>query len=251
MGDYPHLCKGKIPIAHSENLRQFDLMSKEPRDPFVKGLKALVDAKVIKMKPISISAGMGESGVRDLIRYNSSPRIANAIRIAESIGMDVEAIIEFGETGNFADNNNTGHVTIAGYVGAGAHVTLTDDFAKGDGLYHVERPKGLPTNGIVGVEVKGDSMAPSYHEGDVLFYSREFITVPSEAIGRICVCEDATGQVWVKHVKVGTRPGLFHLLSINPIGDNMLDAVLRWASPVRLHLPQEFVTRVNTPILKG
>ncbi|RWR09911.1 phage repressor protein [Sinirhodobacter populi] len=137
-------------------------------------------------------------------------------------------------------------VAIAGDVGAGAEVDLVDAYAKGDGKYLVECPPMLNPHGIVGVEVKGDSMEPTYSEGDVLFYTRTTADgVPIEVIGRKVVAETEDGMVWVKQIKVGTEPGLFHLLSLNPAGRNMLNVRVKWAASVRLHLPHEFVKRVE------
>ncbi|MCR9236182.1 MAG: helix-turn-helix domain-containing protein [Alphaproteobacteria bacterium] len=136
-------------------------------------------------------------------------------------------------------------VAIAGKVGAGARVPLVDAYEKGDGLYLVACPSELPHDiSIVGVEVEGDSMTPVYRDGDVLFYSRDVIGVPTEAVGAICVCEDENGNGWVKHVKPGSEPGKFHLISLNPLVDNMFDITLKWATPVRLAWPRALVERL-------
>lgn len=137
-------------------------------------------------------------------------------------------------------------VAVPGQAGAGAEVFLCDDHAKGDGLYHVACPPQLSPHGIVAVEVKGDSMEPTYSEGDLLFYSRETADgVPTEAIGKKVIAETTDGRIWVKQLKLGSEPGLFHLLSLNPAGLNMHDVAVKWAAPVRLHLPKEFVKRVD------
>ena len=136
-------------------------------------------------------------------------------------------------------------VSIAGKVGAGAKVPLIDAYEKGDGLYHVACPPGLPhDSNIVGVEVEGDSMVPTYQSGDVLFYSRSVVGVPSEALGAVCVCEDENGDGWVKWVKPGSEPGKFHLISLNPLVVNMFDVELKWAAPVRLAWPRDLVERI-------
>lgn len=162
----------------------------------------------------------------------------DGIKVAAAFGVPVEDFL----AGRLTNGNH--QIAVAGRVGAGATVDLTDNYAKGDGLYHIACPPQLSPSGIVGVEVTGDSMAPLYHPGDVLLYAREAMGVPSEAINRICVAEDHEGQVWVKQVRTGTAQGLFNLISANPAGNNMLDVQLRWAAPVRLHLPAEFVQRV-------
>jgi hypothetical protein len=68
--------------------------------------------------------------------------------------------------------------------------------------------------------------------------------VPSEAINSRCVCEDETGMGWVKQVKRGSEPGLFHLISLNPGAETMWDVRLKWAAPVRFYLPAEFARKV-------
>lgn len=135
-------------------------------------------------------------------------------------------------------------IAVAGRVGAGAQVTLTDEYAMGDGLYKIACPPQIAPSGIVGVEVQGDSMVPVYQPGDVLIYTRLAMGVPTEALNRICIIEDRDGHVWVKHLRSGSEKGLFNLLSANPTGQNMHDVALKWAAPIRFHLPAEFVSRV-------
>lgn len=245
MGEYPHISKGNFPIAKSFQMGQFPHMAKDNLDAFVRGLKIIIDAEKRKMKPLSIAAGMGESGIRDLFRYESSPKINNAISIAQQVGRSVDEIINIGMTGAIGVVRAVAAVAVAGRVGAGAHVDLIDAYEKGDGLYHVVCPPQINPHGIVAVEVEGDSMMPAYEPGSVLFYSREALGVPTEAIGKVCVCEDESGKAWVKQVKVGREDGTFSLLSINPETENMHGIRLKWAAPVRLNLPPEFIQRLD------
>jgi phage repressor protein C with HTH and peptisase S24 domain len=134
-------------------------------------------------------------------------------------------------------------IAIAGSVGAGAKVPLFDAYEKGDGP-QVAAPPGLPTAGIVAVEVEGDSMEPAYNAGDLLFYSRYTLGVPNDAIGHKCVCEDVDGNVWVKQVKLGSAPGLFNLVSLNPGASNQHDVQLKWAARVRLHWPADLARKI-------
>ncbi|MFV1530589.1 XRE family transcriptional regulator [Phaeobacter sp. JH209A] len=134
-------------------------------------------------------------------------------------------------------------IAVAGKVGAGAQVPVFDAYEKGDGP-QVECPPGLSPHGIVAVEVEGDSMEPVYSAGDLLFYSRNgHDSVPSDVIGYRCVCEDVDGMGWVKQVKAGDEPGLFHLISLNPTGANMWNVRLNWAARVRLHWPAELAKK--------
>ncbi|MEP2717041.1 helix-turn-helix domain-containing protein [Pseudophaeobacter sp.] len=135
-------------------------------------------------------------------------------------------------------------IAIAGKVGAGAQVPVFDAYEKGDGP-QVECPPGLSPHGIVAVEVEGDSMEPVYSDGDLLFYTRNgHDAVPTDDIGHRCVCEDENGMGWVKQIKPGDEPGLFHLISLNAGASNIWNARLKWAARVRLHWPVELAKRI-------
>lgn len=140
-------------------------------------------------------------------------------------------------------------IAVAGQVGAGAQIPLEDPYPKGDGIFRVAAPAQLlrhgPPRGIVAVEVAGDSMVPMYQPGDVLFYTRATHKgIPEEDIGRPCIVEDADGNAWVKQVKRGDEPGLFHLISLNPTAETKHNQRIKWATRVRLALPAEMVERV-------
>lgn len=135
-------------------------------------------------------------------------------------------------------------IAIAGKVGAGAQVPVFDAYEKGDGP-QVDCPPGLSPHGVVAVEVEGDSMEPVYSAGDLLFYTRDAAEgVPADVIGHRCVCEDESGMGWVKQVKAGDEPGLFHLISLNPTGTNLHNVRLKWAARVRLHWPAELARKM-------
>ncbi|MBD3785657.1 MAG: helix-turn-helix domain-containing protein [Sphingomonadales bacterium] len=217
-------------------------MEKQELNAFSRGLKIAMDQDGWKMRPLSEAAGLGESAVKDIFRKALSPKISTCYAIAQAMGRSLDEIIELGN-GNL-DNTSRAAISVAGRVGAGAEIELIDAWPKGEGLYHVACPPGLPPHGIVAVEVAGDSMAPIYEPGSVLFYARQAMGVPTEALGRICIAADTENRVWLKQVKPGTAPGLFHLISINPAGLNMHDARLSWAAPVKLHLPPDLVRRI-------
>jgi len=217
-------------------------MSEQNLDAFVQGLKIAMDQDGWKMKPLSQAAGMGDSAIRDLFRKSSSPKVSTAHAIADAMGRTVDELISLGsfQTNKVATSRL---VAVAGRVGAGERVELVDAYSKGDGLYHVACPAEISPHDIVAVEVVGDSMLPVYEPGSVLFYSRETIGVPTEAIGRICVCADIANGAWVKQVKRGSEPGLYHLISVNPTSENLHDIHLHWAAPVKFHLPAEYVRK--------
>ena len=163
--------------------------------------------------------------------------IVDGIKLAQAAGVSVEDFMD----GRYEHEPT---ISIAGKVGAGAQVPVFDVYEKGDGP-QVECPPGLSPHGIVAVEVEGDSMEPLYSEGDILFYSRNgHEGVPDDAVGNRCVCEDENGMGWVKQIKPGSEPGLYHLISLNPFAQNNLDVRLKWAARVRLHWPADLAKKV-------
>lgn len=215
------------------------------QDPFVKGLRAIL-ARPEAPAPAAVSerAGLDSSTIRKIFANpSSSPKTINAMKIAHALGMRIDEIIQLGETDTDRPIGPT--IAIAGRVGAGAQVPVFDVYEKGDGP-QVEAPPGLPTSGIVAVEVIGDSMEPVYSAGDLLFYSRVAPdAVPDDVIGHRCVVEDSEGMGWVKQVKPGSEKGLFNLISLNPGAMNQHDVKLKWAARVRLAWPADLARKVT------
>ncbi|MBB5515788.1 hypothetical protein FHS89_001808 [Rubricella aquisinus] len=223
-------------------------MENEQLNEFVRGLKMIMETEGRKMKPTSLAAGMGESGIRDLIRNNSAPKVSNAYSIAQAIGRSVDEIIRIGMNGHYHRNDEPlPSIAVAGKVGAGAEVELCDAYPKGGGLYRIACPPQISPNGVVAVEIEGNSMEPAYEDGDILFYSRDTLGVPTEAIGKRCVTEDANGMVWVKLIRrrSGQPDGLFDLISFHADTPPIYDMALKWAAPIKMHLGREFAVTVG------
>ena len=210
-------------------------------EKFLDGLRQIMEARKLKDAPLSEAAGLHQSFVRDLKRGKAaSPKLSSAIRLAQALQMTVEEIMSWSE----GPPDSIPTIAIAGKVGAGAQVPVFDAYEKGDGP-QVEGPPGLSPHGIVAVEIEGDSMEPVYSAGDLLFYTRNgHDTVLSDDTGHRCVCEDEEGMGWVKQIKPGEEPGLFHLISLNPGANNMWNIRLKWAARVRLHWPAELAKKI-------
>lgn len=191
------------------------------------------------LRSIAIEAGVSYEQLKNVRQGRAKTTNADdAVRIAHSFGVSMEEFLA-GHLNRSQENT----ISIAGKVGAGAHVPVFDAYEKGDGP-QVECPPGLSPHGVVAVEIEGDSMEPLYSEGDFLFYTRDTHDgVPEDVIGKRCVCEDADGNGWVKLIKRGTEPGLYHLIALNPDADNQHDVTLNWAAPVRLHWPRDLANR--------
>lgn len=212
------------------------LMQKSFRDAFLAAIKSSGKS----MRQVAQDAGVSYEQLKNLAQGKSkSTNVDDAVRIAASFGTNLESFLE-------GQMISTEHPTIAiaGKVGAGAQVPVFDAYPKGAGP-QVECPPGLAPHNIVAVEVEGDSMEPVYSAGDLLFYSRNgHDSVPTDIIGHRCVCEDLNGMGWVKQVKAGDEPGLFHLISLNPGANNMWNVQLRWAARVQLHWPADLARKI-------
>ena len=206
------------------------------RDAFLAAIKNSSKS----MRQIALDAEVSYEQLKNLAQGKSkSTNVDDAVRIAASFGTNLEGFLE----GQMTPLERS-TVAIAGKVGAGAQVPVFDVYEKGDGP-QIECPPGLSPHGIVAVEIEGDSMEPVYSAGDLLFYTRNgHDAVLSDDIGHRCVCEDEDGMGWVKQIKPGDEPGLFHLISLNPGANNMWNIRLKWAARVRLHWPAELAKKI-------
>lgn len=209
----------------------------ETGDIIASNLARIIEDSGTNNRAVAEAAGLGHTAVRDIItRKVKSPTYSTIEKLAQVLGVDVLEII--------GPTRKRLPVAVAGRVGAGSLVPLVDGFEKGDGLFHVTRPDLLPAHGVVAVEVDGDSMAPMYQPGHVLFFSRKADTgVMDEDIGKPCVIEDQDRNAWVKLLKRGSQPGLWNLVSLNPGAESMWDVKINWAARVLLALPSDLAER--------
>ncbi|MBU2962732.1 phage repressor protein [Citreicella sp. C3M06] len=205
---------------------------------FKEALASALSVTGRSLREVTASADVSYEQFKGFLQGKSrSTNVDDAIKVAHAFGVSMEAFM----AGQISKPNT---IAIAGKVGAGAQVPVFDAYAKGDGP-QVECPPGLPPHGIVAVEVEGDSMEPTYSAGDLLFYTRETDNgIPSDVIGHRCVVEDEDGMGWVKQVKAGDEPGLFHLISLNPGAQTMWNKRLKWAARVRLAWPSDLARKV-------
>lgn len=196
------------------------------------------------LRSVAIAAGVSYEQLKSLQQGKAQKtNVDDAMKVAEAFGVTLHDLYAGRLSADFSLS-----IAVAGRVGAGAQVPLFDHTADG-GLYHVAAPtqllrKGEPRN-VTAVEVEGDSMSPMYQPGDILFFARHtYAGIPDEDIGRPCVVEDADGMAWVKQVKRGTDPGLFHLISLNPDAETRHNVRIKWAARVMMVLPAEMVERI-------
>jgi phage repressor protein C with HTH and peptisase S24 domain len=129
-------------------------------------------------------------------------------------------------------------IMVVGYIGAGAEVFAIDDHMKGDGLDEVPAPPGM-LNGIALI-VRGDSMAPKYEDGDVIYIEKTLYAADA-LIGAVCYVQLADGRTYLKRLQHGQKAGTFNLISLN--GPVITDVVVERAYPVSFVRPRQFSTR--------
>lgn len=132
-------------------------------------------------------------------------------------------------------------VAVTGRVGAGDQVLLADDYAKGAGLFHIQRPSWIPSSGVVSAQIEGSSAEPWALSGDIIFWRRNAMAVLTEDLGRPVVAELEDGRVMLKRLASGTEPGAWSLLSISPTHPNLMNVRLKWAARVFPPLPKDEV----------
>lgn len=219
-------------------------------------LLSMIDTKNLPYSELNVwlanalnSSGLSQTALAEkldrLVQKQVDRSVINKM-VLGSRKISAEEMLSISEITGFPLPNETERptVAVAGQVGAGAMVPVFEVYEKGDGP-QVECPPQLSPHGIVAVEIVGDSMEPVYSDRDLLFYTRDTPDgVPIDVIGHRCVCEDSNGMGWVKQVRMGSEPGLFNLISLNPSADNQHNIKLKWAARVRLHLPAELAKRI-------
>jgi phage repressor protein C with HTH and peptisase S24 domain len=163
--------------------------------------------------------GRGGTLVKDILSGKSqNPTLESIREIADALGASVDDFL--GGDG----------VPVVGFVGAGGEVVFEDDFQKGDGLYRVDGLPDMPI-GMIGLEVRGDSMLPLFRNGYVAFIHRDSDQVEDAALQDWAIARVTDGRTLLKQIRRSAQPGLYDLLSLN--ADPIEAVELNWATPVR------------------
>lgn len=97
-------------------------------------------------------------------------------------------------------------IRMSGIIGAGQKVIPDPDFSDRISL-------SLDGEAAEAFEVRGESMLPVAHEGDVLFFG--WPQPPANLIGCECIVETVSGERYFKMLAHGSKPELFTLMSYN------------------------------------
>jgi len=117
---------------------------------------------------------------------------------------------------------------VVGYIGAGDLYYPEPKSGPWIGFNEVETPPGMVD--AVAVIIRGESMKPVYHSGDMLFFNPTEYPGVEQYAGKECVVKLQNGMVYLKRVHKKSN-GSIQLLSYNE--DPIEDANIAWAAPVK------------------
>lgn len=150
----------------------------------------------------------------------------NLAQIAQVLGVNPYFLLDGTLSGNAL-------VPIIGIARAG---TGEIDYSLGQGnLGEVEAPE-MSTAQTVALEVRGDSMGGRIEEGDIVFYDDRREPVTPDLYGKVCVVQKRDGNVVIKKLQPGSRPGHFHLISYSAAPE--FDIPVVWAAKVNSIRPK-------------
>lgn len=117
-------------------------------------------------------------------------------------------------------------VPVRSFVGAGEEIFPIEG---DEPIDRVPAPPGMKE--AEATEVRGRSMIPLYHNGDLLFH-RRIESDPARYKDEVVVAQVQNGKRYVKLILPGTKKGLFHLVSVNPAFAPLEDQKLAWVGPI-------------------
>lgn len=153
-----------------------------------------------------------ENGIRGLSR--ATARYAKAFKVSEGW-------LRFGEGEGPAPG-----VPLKGYIGAGQTVISVSD---GDPDATVDAPAERNDQTVAAI-VRGDSMMPAFRDGWLIYWSKQL--PPADMLNQLCVAQLATGEIYIKVLKRGSRAGLWTLQSFNATTGDIEDRVVSWVAPI-------------------
>lgn len=196
-------------------------------------------------RAISRAAGLSSSAASQFIQGNSrSPKIETLKALAKGAGDILQRSVSLGEILGEKDQPDRSakpadapETPIAHYVGAGDEVNLYDDAGSGMAIDYTPSPPGFERSRGAAAVVRGDSMRPIFDAGDLLFFRPPRPPPAAHDLPERAVIVQVRGKLFVKKLLPGTKPGRFHLLSINPLTPVMQDqpvqsyAFIEWVKP--------------------
>jgi hypothetical protein len=176
----------------------------------------------LKDRPWEAEAGLGEGTLR---KFRSGPNRSMSTETYEKLAMGATTLlgrkVVAGEIRGEVETPIM--VPLRSYVGAGEEIIILK--ADDPPIDFVQAPPGMRE--AEATEVRGLSMVPLFHDGDLLFH-RRLEADPLRYRNEALVVQVKNGKRYVKLVLPGTRKGRYHLTSVNPAFPPIEDQVVEW-----------------------
>ena len=187
-------------------------------------LAAFLKASSLKESPLEKLAEVGEGTIRAFRTARTQSMTAETWdRLAAAASRTLKRRVSTAELrGEVVAPNE---VPLSSYLGAGDEILPIE----GDGpIDYVPAPPGM--TGAEATEVRGLSMIPLYHPGDLLFH-RRIDADPTRWLEEVVAVQVRNGKRYVKQLLRGKR-GRFTLKSFNPAFPAIEDQLLDWVGPI-------------------
>lgn len=203
--------------------------------------------KRLKALDLSDDAASRTAGKRDAIRNMrravKAPTGRQGVSTAtlSALAPVLETTLAWLLTGE-GDERPNSSVPIMGYIGAGAVVEPDYEQVPEHGLDTIDLPFNVPDE-IIAFQVKGESMRPSYRDGDAVLVWREQRRATDTFIGEDAAVRTDTGSRYLKEIHGTGRRGVYNLYSHN---DRVIENVrLEWVGEIYLVIKGTQLRRLN------
>jgi len=171
-------------------------------------------ARGLRQEDLAEAAGLARSSLCLIERGSRSPSLEALDRISEALGIGAGELLSGGGGGSVVrERPATRSVPLIGSVSAGqSRIAWTDeDLPVGGGDERVDAPSDLRDPHAFALRVRGDSMSPALHDGDVVIISPRLGRVRA---GGNALVQMRDGRVYLKAVY--RRKDTLILQSVNP-----------------------------------
>ncbi len=198
--------------------------------------RTLMEERGYTMKALSLSAGLNESFVRDMLNRKRQPGVDKLTRLLDVLG------VTFAEFMESSRAEMAGAVPLMGYVGAGAEVNPEFEQIPPEGLDQIHVPFPMPAD-MIAFQVRGDSMLPQFRDGAVLIVYREQRRSLESFYGEEAAVRTSDGRRFIKTIFRGQKAGRVNLVSWN--AQPIENVHLSWIGEIFSVFPAKTLRRVS------
>jgi phage repressor protein C with HTH and peptisase S24 domain len=187
-----------------------------------RALREYMKRRGLKVYPWTQEAGISEGTLRNFLKGDSDSMSDRSYALLARADGTTVAVLR----GELPDAPAAAEVPVRSFVGAGDEIfPITGDAP----IDYVPAPPGMEE--AEATEVRGRSMLPLYHDGDLLFH-RRVDRDPSRFRDQVVVVQVRNGKRFVKLIQPGRQRGRFDLISFNPAFAPIENQPIEWVGPI-------------------